>query len=289
MTFPNFLIIGAQKTATTSLYHYLKQHPKIYMSPVKEPKFFLLERWEYKKSKPITDIKAYRALFQGVSDEEAIGEASPQYLYSQTAPERIYHYIPEAKLIAILRNPVERAYSSFLHKIRVGQESLTFDRALREEETRIRNNWEPLWHYKQLGFYYAQLKRYFDVFDRGQIRVYLFEDVKADPIGILQDIFRFLKVDDTFVPDISIRHNVGGIPKNKVLHTLLSNSNLAKSILKPFFFKGLRRCIASRLRNLNTIKPPLKPEIRRQLIQEYQEDILKLQDLIQRDLSKWLE
>ena len=123
MTMPNFLIIGAMRAGTTSLYHYLKQHPQVYMSPVKEPRFFALEGEKPDPGRPtderlmnhsITDIEAYRALFQAVSKETAIGEASPLYLYSPKAPERIRHYIPDAKLIAVLRDPVERAYSHFL-------------------------------------------------------------------------------------------------------------------------------------------------------------------------------
>jgi hypothetical protein len=122
MTMPNFLIIGAAKSGTTSLHHYLKQHPQVYMSQIKEPSFFAFEgtkpaipgpwkRWAAHNF--ITDIQAYRSLFQGVSDEVAIGEASTIYLVHPTAPQRIRHYVPDAKLIAILRDPAERAYSNY--------------------------------------------------------------------------------------------------------------------------------------------------------------------------------
>src|ERR687894_3261543 len=115
MTMPNFFIIGAQKAGTTSLYYYLKQHPQIYMSPRKEPHFFKGMHSELRKSgrglPPVTDLGDYQALFRGVTDEKAIGEASASYLYSPKAPALIKSSIPDAKLIAVLRNPADRAYS----------------------------------------------------------------------------------------------------------------------------------------------------------------------------------
>jgi Sulfotransferase family len=169
---PNFLIIGAAKSGTTSLYHYLNQHPQIYMSPEKEPEFFALEgrkldfdgpdgkeviNRRIQRNRP-TNIEEYRALFEGVSGETAIGEASPWYLYSVQAPSRISYYIPGVKLIAVLRNPVERAYSLFLYLRLRGQEPLSdFSQALQAEEVRKRDNWEWWWYYKDVGFYHAQL------------------------------------------------------------------------------------------------------------------------------------
>ena len=298
MTLPNFLIIGAPKAGTTALYHYLSEHPQIYMSPVKEPKFFAFEGEQINFCGPgdlkkdyVTDIEAYKTLFSKVSQEIAIGEASPGYLHSAQAPERIHHYIPDAKLIVIIRDPVERAYSHFLSLVRQDLEPLTdFTQAMETEEERIRNNWSPRWLYKQRGFYYAQLKRYFDLFDRSQIRVYIHKDFKTNSVGVLQDIFQFLDVDDTFVPDTSQKHNATYTHRNKVLHKLLKEQNPIKSILKPLLSSPLRQGIKTNIRNLNTGKrPQLQPKIRKQFIEEYREDILKLQELIQRDLSGWLE
>ncbi len=260
---PNFLIIGAAKAGTTSLYAYLKQHPQIYMSPLKETNFFALEGaqllfqgpgdQEYINKFSITKLEDYSALFQEVNDELAIGEASPLYLYSPRAPERIQHYIPEVKVIAILRHPVERAYSAFLHMVRDRREPLRdFPQTLKEEEARIDNNWEHIWHYQQAGFYYVQLQRYFAQFNSEQIRVYLFDDFALNPLGVLQDIFQFLNVNETFIPDISMRQNASEIP-----------TNLAKL--------------------------ELTAQVYHQLMEVYREDICRLQELIQRDLSNWLE
>jgi len=191
---PNFLIIGAMKSGTTSLYHYLKQHPQIYMSPVKEPKFFALEGEPFysdsrgsgglARIKGIRELKSYQEQFEGVSHEIAIGEASPLYIYVPKAVERIKYYIPEAKLIAILRHPVDRAYSHFLHWIQRGLEPLdsNFESVIREEEIRISQDWSPNWHYKQRGSYYQQLKRYYENFNREQI-LSSSETITVSPAG----------------------------------------------------------------------------------------------------------
>ena len=300
---PNFLIIGAAKAGTTALYSYLKQHPQIYMSPEKEPHFFAFEGEklnfggtagdrEWLNRNAITDIKTYQQQFQKVSQQIAIGEASALYLYIPKAAERIRHYIPNAKLITILRNPAQRAYSAFLFQMRDSLEPITdFTQALQEEKTRIQNNWVPIYYYQQMGFYYAQLKRYFDIFDREQIKVYLYEDFSANPMSIVQDTFQFLGVDDTFAPNVLERHNVSGIPKNKVLSNFIVNPHPIKDIFKPFFPNSLRRALIVRLKNRRSLDkpPPMSAEVRKQLIDVYRDDILRLQDLLQRDLSIWLK
>ncbi|MBA2713836.1 MAG: sulfotransferase, partial [Rubrobacteraceae bacterium] len=242
MTMPNFLIIGAMKAGTTALYSYLEQHPEVYMSPVKEPNFFCFEGETLDFRAPqdqeginrtsVTHIDDYRALFRGVRGEAAVGEASHWYLYHPKAPERIRRHVPDARLIAVLRDPVERAYSQFLHFVRDGQEPLTvFAQALGEEERRMRDHW-AFGRYASRGFYYSQLRRYYDLFDRSRIKVYLYEDLKADAPALLQDTFRFLEVDPTFVPELSVQPNVSGIPRNRVLHEVLTGSGRTKAILK---------------------------------------------------------
>ncbi len=282
MTMPNFFIVGAQKAGTTSLYHYLNQHPQVYMSPRKEPHFFEGMHSEFRRpgrrSTPVSDLAEYQALFEGASDERAIGEASASYLFSPRAPGLIKSSVPDAKLIAILRNPADRAYSNFLHCVQVGREPLgSFAEALQAEETRTRDKWGPLWYYKQKGFYYAQVKRYFDTFGRDQVGVWLYEDLRNDTFGILGEVFRFLGIDEGFVPDTSIEHNPSGIPRVGRLNPVL---------VERIFPARLRGYVKSRI----FVKPPpFPPEVRRQLTYSYKEDILRLQELIGRDLSAWLE
>lgn len=294
---PNFLIIGAAKSGTTSLYYYLKQHPQIFMSPVKEPSFFAIEGEPMnirgpggpaKRSFWIADLASYRALFEGVRDERAVGEASVLYMYHPQAAERIRRYNPEMKLIAVLRNPVERAYSSFCFLAENAAEPLAdFEAALAAEEARIRERWEHLWHYKSMGYYYQQLKRYYERFDRSQVRVYLYEEFNRDNLRVLQDIFRFLEVDSGFVPNTSVRYLESGLPKNRRLQRLVLRSPLRKLLrtylperLQPFFLKVKKQTVS---------KGRMDEQIRRSLTAEYREEILRLQELIDQDLSGWLE
>jgi Sulfotransferase family len=300
MTLPNFLIIGAAKSGTTALYYYLKQHPDIFMTTLKEPHFFGFEGENLCFRRPggvldpinttaITNFKDYQALFDEVSTEKAIGEASPSYLHTPKAADRIKVYVPEAKLIAILRHPAERAYSAFLGEylssIEQGLEYMTdFEQALRMEETFIQENWSPIFYYKKLGFYYEQLSYYYKLFDKNQIHICLNEDLQRDATKTLQNIFSYLGVEDTFVPDTSVKAGASGIPKNKFLYWL-SRQKSIKSVLKPLLPKGIGQTFEKHM----LTKPKLSPELRQELIEVYRDDILKLQDLIQRDLSAWLK
>ena len=300
MKLPNFLIIGAAKSGTTALYAYLKQHPQIFMSPFKEPRFFAFQdnppRFQGPRdqanainNKTITSIDKYLDLFKGVTTEIAIGEASPAYIHVPGTAERIQRLIPNVKLIAILRHPAERAFSSFLHLKREGYEPLDFGQALIEESNRTSKNWEFLWQYKGLGFYYEQLNQYYRVFDQTQIRVYLYDDLQENPENLMRDIFEFLNVDSSFVPDTSKKINTSGIPKSKKLKEFLGKPDYVKSLLKPFFPKKLRKNLVYYLQQKNLQRPSISLDQRTHLTREYHADILKLQGLIKRDLSHWLE
>lgn len=307
MTMPNFLVIGAAKSGTTALYKYLGQHPEIYMSPYKEPHFFAFEGESLDFRGPrdrammrymtVNDPDKYRALFNGATTEKAIGEASPMYLYLPGTAERIKRHIPDAKLIVVLRNPADRAYSNFLHMVRDDREQQAeFSDALDDEERRIAENWYASWHYKRMGFYYEQLKHYYEIFDRAQIKVYLHEDLNFDTVDTLQDVFRSLGVDDSFVPDVSVRYNESGAHKSeslKNIHIYLLKPKLLKSAVKPLIPLRLRRSVISSvvggIREKNLVKPSCSEETRKRLIEDYREDILRLEDLIGRDLSSWLK
>ncbi len=301
MTLPNFLVIGAAKSGTFSLFNYLRQHPQIYMSPVKEPKYFAFSEGETlsfngpgdlaANRRVTTDFGSYCKLFAGVNDEIAIGECSPSYLYSSQAPERIKNILPDVKIITILRNPVERAYSNFLHLFASGREPLNnFEQALKAEPERIKNNWEYFWYYKNQGFYYAKLKPYFEIFAPNQIKVYLYEDYQSDPMKLLKDIFTFLNVNSSFVPDVTKKYHVAEVPKSIAVHNLIARPNpvrlLSKTLLPPQWQKKIGRGL-KKLNQTNT-KPEIDPLIKHKLMKEYREDIIKLQDLIQQDLGNWL-
>ncbi|MBE9116300.1 sulfotransferase [Lusitaniella coriacea LEGE 07157] len=299
---PTFLVIGAAKCGTTALYHYLKQHPQIHMSPVLEPKFFEFADGKMTgfngpgdrnaNSHVTTDLESYSKLFEASENEIAQGESSPSYLYCEGVPERIKETIPDVKIIAILRHPVERAYSNYLHLYASGREPITdFEQALNAEQERMDKDWEYFWHYKRQGFYSKKLKKYFDIFDRDQIKVFLYEDYRANPQAVLKEIFEFINVDETFVPNFEQKHNVTSFAKSRTLVNLMTQPNPIKSIVKPLIPSGIRSKIFFSVKDkmMTNKKPKLSQSAKEYLLDEYREDILNLQGLLQKDLSHWLE
>ena len=296
MIMPNFLIIGSAKAGTSSLYYYLKQHPQIYMSPLKEPKFFAFEGEKLNFQGPakdnieknsVTTLEEYQQLFADVNNEIAIGEASPIYIQSPKAAQNIKRHIPNAKIIAVLRNPAERAFSAFSHLVREGHETLSFEEALKKEKERIFLKWVDLFYYQQVGFYHSQLEYYFKIFEREQIKVYLYDDLEKDTLKVVQNIFAFLNVDSSFVPDLT-RKNVSGIPKSRFVYDLFTKENSLKSVCKPLFSNKVRRDVHDYIvtRTLKK-KPKLELTTKLELIEMYKKDILSLQSLIDCDLSMW--
>ena len=300
MTLPNFLVIGAAKSGTTSLYRYLEQHPEVYVN-AKEPSFFALEGQDVSYAGPgdqegfitraVVELDKYEAIFDGIEDEHAFGEASVLYLYSPIAPQKIKKYVPNVKLIAILRNPVDRAYSSYMHLRRDGREPIAdFMQALHEEEERVAANWEHQWHYQRLGCYYTQLKRYYDLFAEEQLLILSYDQFLQEPITIMQEIFTFLGVDSSFEPDISVKYNVSGTPRLKRLHAFVRKPNALKSLIRPFVPLERRKQIATNIKkwNIDTKKEGISEEARTFLLHSYVEEIEQLCQLTGKDFANWL-
>lgn len=296
MTRPNFIIIGAAKAGTTSICHYLNQHPQVYISPVKEPRFFAPEFYTTQANGLLRDgartsvmsLAEYEQLFAGVNHEVAIGEASTEYLYFPETPKRIVELIPDTKIIAILRNPVERAFSAFCYQVRDECENLTFAAALEQESKRIKEGWRPGWLYQASGFYYRQLKRYFAIFEPQQIKIYLYDQLKVNSLKVTQDMFRFLGVDDSFVPHLT-KQNISQMPKNKWLNSLIRRQNLLKSTTQKIIPATVQKAIAAKIKQYNLAdKPVMTQQTKERLIKLYRNDINNLEQLIQRDLSHWL-
>jgi hypothetical protein len=300
MTLPNFFIIGAAKSGTTALYRYLRQHPEIFMTERKELHHFSYTYVTKQTNGPndyirsaITDEIEYEQLFDDVRDEKAIGEASPTYIYVPGTAERIYEKIPHAKLIAILRNPADRAYSAFMHCIRDNRETVsTFKEALDLEDQRVENNWGPIYHYKRMGFYYEQLARYYSLFPKEQIKIVIYDDFSSDPNSVISDLYQFLGVDSTFEPDMSSKPNVSGVPKNKLLQKIMNEifakPNPIRSIARFIFSDVFRWRVTSSLRNKNLEQVDMPQDVRNELISLFRSEIISLQSLIDRDLSSWL-
>jgi hypothetical protein len=300
MTLPNFIILGAAKSGTSSLWNYLQQHPEIFMSRPKEPNFFVFEGLKlppdsgpaapeilyqrlYKET--ITDFDRYQSLFDKVTDEKAIGEASVRYLYYPQAATQIKKYLPDVKTIALLRNPVDRLYSHYVMNIRHLLEPLPLLEALAKEEERIANNWGWDWHYVKVGLYYNQIQQYLDIFGKEKVKVVIYDDLRANTLGVVQDIYQYVGVDDTFTPKIDKKTREGYLPKSMTVHRLVETPNPIRTSLEKLLPPQTYRNFIRSVKNLNSgAIPPLSDRLREKLQLIFREDILKLQVLLDREL-----
>lgn len=302
---PTFLIIGAGKSGTTAVHHFCDQHPEVFMTPVKETNFFELEGkpvssdpkadperlYHYPQS--INEWGAYQNLFADTGSYKVRGETSPMYLYGKRAPYHIQERLPDAKLIVILREPVSRLYSRFLHLLRDGHApSEQFEEALDRSSIWWRRN-----DLVQEGFYYTHLKRYVDLFPPEQLNVYLYEDLKQDPHALMRDLFTFIGVDPGFQPELNVEYNVSGRPKNPLVDKLIgANSIVLRSVrsVAPGLVDQLKAQTRlqrklTNLRKANLDREPLDKALHQRFVNEvYREEIEALQTLIHRDLSRWL-
>ena len=205
------------------------------------------------------------------------------------ACERIRHYAPDAKLIAILRQPAERAYSQFVNARRMGWEPLAdFGAALAAEPQRLAQGWIPYLCYTYRGYYAARLAPYFAAFPREQIRVYRYEAWRTQPQAVLQDLFAFLGVDATFRPVIAPHLNAGQLPR-PWMQRVVSWLRLGKPWLARLLPPAWQRAVGQRLvQHSMAPPPPLTPALRRQLMAGYRTDLAQLQTLLDQDFSDWL-
>jgi len=299
MTLPNFLVIGAGRSGTTSLHHYLKAHPDVYLPDVKSPSHF------YCHGRPpdddpfmrhvtrnyfVPDPAAYEALFDNVRDETAIGEVSPAYLASVRAAPRIAERLPDVRLIAILRHPVDRAFARFVGRCRDGLERRTdFDEVVSDERRGPLVRDDAAGTYLPAGFISHFLASYVERFPRERLRIHLFEDFVRDAAAVMRDLFTFLDVAPSFAPDLSRRYNQsGGMVRNGLLRRGWAHSALLRARLRPYLPQAIRdRVFGVITRDLVSLR--LDPALRAELTELYRPDIERLALLLDRDLSHWLE
>ncbi|MCO5230784.1 MAG: sulfotransferase [Chitinophagales bacterium] len=312
---PNFFLIGTVKGGTTSLHRYLDQHPEIYLSPIKEVNYFSrldideslfardyrhdisidLERY-FKEgmSYPvhiahITKEKDYLHLFSNVKNQKAIGEMSLSYMLYENAPQKIFEAYPNAKIMAMLRNPAERAFSQYIMNLKQGKilEQDFLNEIINDDKAKHKG-WGANHQYLMIGKYYEQLKRYYDIFPKEQIKIFLFDDYKENPTKIVKEMFEFLGVNPNVPINTEEKANEGGVPKLKKINYWLNQygliswakNNLPHSWRTPFkrwMYKSGKEDI-----------PQMTDEERQYLIEYYRSDILLLEKLIQRDLKNWL-
>lgn len=320
---PNMFVIGAPRSGTTSLYEYLDAHPEVVMGAVKEPDFFAdpaLVEVNPLASAPIEGsiqddavghgtllekLGDYERLWAHASDEPIRGEASAVYLGDPFAAWHLRRYVPDARFVVILRDPVERAHSHFVHAMRLytehgratpeGLEDLTperafeqaIDAALADGMPAMPTNDPEVW--VRAGFYHAHLTRWFELFPRERFAIFRFEELAADPRAVMQSVYRHLGVDDTFRLPTTEAFNATVVPRNARLFKAFTTTNpimkRAKA-LAPTRLRGL--AVRSRNRLLGNHKPEIGSGRDVKLRRIYHDDTRELQRLLDVDLTAWL-
>jgi hypothetical protein len=300
LSLPNFLVIGAAKAGTTSLWWYMNQHPQIFLAPIKEPRYFAYADEKVAYIGPGDDAKwnqqiisrwdAYTALFQMANGRPAIGEASNVYLYlAEKTAGRIADALPCVRLLTVLRHPVDRAYSNFLMLRGEGREPLReFRDACAAEPYRLSKGWSPGWAYIRRSRYADSIRIFQSRFPASRMRFFLYDDFVRDPQGMMDAIFKFLDV-DPFAPDMQLRHNVSSLPRFRWLAYGLRHTTPASKILRRLIPGSWRERLKCQLMGFNN-RPSVRLDAatRMEFTDLFRDDILRTQDLIQRDLSHWL-
>lgn len=269
--YPNFVIIGAMRCGTTSMARYLSAHPDVFIGKKKEVHFF---DFEYELGN-----EWYRKQFDLADGETAIGEATPNYLYHPLAVERMAEVIPDARLIVLLRNPVDRAYSHYWHNRERSRETLDFEAAIEAEPERLRSDtYRPGWSaYLDKGRYLEQLERALRFYPRESLHVAIFEEFRADPLPVFARICDFLGVDTSFVPP-----NLGEKVNPYVKFRSLRLRNAARRM--PW----LVQAVVGRLNTIRSVGyPPMDPALRQDLLARFAPYNAELASFLGSDLSGW--
>lgn len=278
---PDFVILGAFKAGTTSLHQYFAQHPKVFMTAVKEPNFFAFDpgnrvHQSRPQDFPVRTWEDYQRLFEQAPMGACCGDASPAYLHSKIAPARLREQLPNARLIVSLRAPVDRAYSHFQMAVRSGRAATPSLPAVPTD---------AMWFSASL--YSESLARYFELFGRDQVRVVLFEDLSRRPADVMRQLFEFVGVDPLVQVDTGYGHNPGGLPRHPRLYRAMQSLRNVPGLVAMTPVPVRRLYAQWRDRGL-VRAPALPPEVRDSWQEYYRVDIQRTAELTGLDLSHWL-
>ena len=285
----DFFIVGAPKSGTTSLYHYLSEHPQVEMSSQKEPDYFsdkaINEQGMYYTKNRVNSLAKYESLF--VQKESVVyGEASVSYLFYENVPEDIKKYNPNAKIIIMLRNPIERAFSHYLMDYRLGLISDSFENVL-AKISKHKNAHLFYQQYIEVSKYSKQIQRYLDFFEKDSILFIDYEDLKINVSKTVDQVYNFLHISTEFAADINTKHNTFTMPKNKVIRLIYSFVFLRKilTFLFPtYLVKNIRVLLFK-----SDKKPELLKETRSLLSIIFNDDIKKMEEVLAKNYSKWIK
>jgi hypothetical protein len=301
---PNFFIVGAPKSGTTSLYEYLKGHPQVFMSAVKEPCYFAADLALDKSGHFLVygrDASLYADLFSDAGDASIIGEGSTRYLFSRDATRLIHDASPDARIVAMLRNPVDMIHSLHAHKLAGGTEDLAdFEQALEAEVDRAEGRRLPadsnpkLATYRERARYGEQLPRWLDQFGRDRVKVIIFEDMARDPAGEFRKLLEFLAIDPDYMPESFAAHNAAHGTRSSLVRKLLRGRLaqwLAWTVLPRLIGTTRTRALAQRfahswIQRRQVAEDKLAPAQRRRLEDDFAPDVARLSGLLGRDMSE---
>ena len=285
----DFFIVGAPKSGTTSLYHYLSEHPQVEMSSQKEPDYFsdkaIHEQGMYYNKNRVNTLDKYESLF--VQKESVVyGEASVSYLFYENVAEDIKKYNPNAKIIIMLRDPIERAFSHYLMDYRLGLISDSFENVL-AKISKHKNAHLFYQQYIEVSKYAKQIQRYLDFFKKENILFIDYEDFKKNVSKTVDQVYNFLNISTEFVADINTKHNTFIMPKNKIIRLIYSFVFLRKilTFLFPVYLvKNIRVLLFK-----SDKKPELLKETRSLLSIIFNDDIKKMEEVLAKNYSKWIK
>jgi hypothetical protein len=274
---PNLFVVGAQKAGTTSLWRYLGQHPDIYMSPIKEPCFF--SQVEPRRAPVAKDKGGYLTLFAGATTEKLVGEASVSYLRDEQAPPAIKRVSPAARIVISLREPLERAYSSYWFSVRSGRERRSFDEAIEAELAAPRERWAES-RYVGRGLYCDQIERYLTLF-APNVFILFYEELAREPRREMRALYECLGVDPGIAAQLEIEvHNPFSLPKG-ALGRWFVRSELVYRVGRSVVPATLRPRLESTFLERAT-KPEMDDGVRRALTEVYRPEIERLGRLLGR-------
>jgi hypothetical protein len=293
---PNFIIVGVARCGTTSLFHYLNQHPEIGMSKIKEPKYFSSLDLNLPQQgigdetvfrKVVSNERDYDSLFYGLESFKVIGEGSSDYFYyHKTVIPRIKEKLGDVKIIICLRNPAERAFSAYSNLTRDSREKLEFIEGLEAENERITEDWDWMWYYKNGGLYSNALEHYQTEFTN--VKVVFFDDLDAQPQVVVKEVCEFLNVASDIRLDVGTKFSHSGKPRSKLVAALTNRNNLiifwAREIALKLIPRKYLEWIASKIFD----KGDIDLKTLRDLKIFFRADIIKLQKLTNRNLAEWL-
>jgi len=292
---PNFFIVGAPKAGTTALWTYLRQHPQIFMSTLKEPQFFASDIRGNQRN--ITNLPDYLELFRG-AQQPAIGEASTCYLGSPAAPREIKTFCQQARIIIMLRNPIDVMYAQHSECVFDGTEHIAdFRTALDSMETRVwrsgRCRGQPVQRlgYRELVKFSQQVRSFLEAFGRPNVHIIVYDDFAADSAEVYRSVLTFLGVSPSHECSFDVVHANRTIRSSAIQDLLRHPPNLVKRFTRAFLTKRARTGLGHRLNRINTrvvVRPMLDPEFRRRLETDFISEVQQLGHLVGRDLSSWV-